>query len=244
MKNTIHQMKTDINTLLLACCDKIASLDSLLEGGSEPLSESELSLRLARELVWRAVSEGIRYRSTAPCWEHLIRRYIPALSRLSQHRLLQWLYRRLSGTYRQQCFLLLALSVAPADLTAEMRLTSRGDDQFTWPVTPLLALLTERDMERLLGKPDAVAAWCRQQLRRPPAERPAGLTAELDTPRGRAELLLQPELFLRAVSEAVPAKRDWWQRLDQGRGGAVESKLHVTSHLPAVPGEVGEDLQL
>ena len=215
MKNTIHQMKTDINTLLLACCDKLWDLDTLLEGGSEPLSESELSLRLARRLVLRAVLNGIRYRSTAPCWEHWIRRYIPALSRLSQRRLLQWVYRSHSGTYWQQCHLLLALSVAPADLTAEMRLTSRGDDQFTWPVTPLTDLLTEWDMEVLLGEPAKVAAWCRQQLCRPPAERPAGLTAELDTPRGRAELLLQPELFLRAVSEAVPAWWAVWQRQDQ-----------------------------
>ena len=82
-------------------------------------------------------------------------------------------------------------------------------------MTPLLALLTESDLENLLGDPAAVAAWCRQQLCRPPAERPAGLTAELSTPQGRAELLLQPELLLRAVSEAVPAERDWWRRRDQ-----------------------------
>ena len=48
-----------------------------------------------------------------------------------------------------------------------------------------------------------------------PAERPAGLTAELDTPRGRAELLLQPELLLRAFSEAVPGGRAAWQEIDQ-----------------------------
>ena len=48
-----------------------------------------------------------------------------------------------------------------------------------------------------------------------PAERPAGLTAELGTPRGRAELLLQPELYLRAVRETVPARSAWWQRVDQ-----------------------------
>ena len=211
INNTIHQMKTDVSTLLLARCDRLAlgfSLDTLLEGGSETLSESQLRLRLARRLVCHAVLDGITYRSTAPCWEHWIRDHIPALPRLSQHRLLQWLYRSKSGTYRQQCKLLQALTVAPADLTARMRLTSLGGDVFTWPVTPLLELLTERDMEYLLRKPAAVAAWWRQQLRRPPAERPAGLTAELNTPQGRAELLLQPELFLRAVSEAVPERRD------------------------------------
>ena len=105
--------------------------------------------------------------------------------------------------------------MAPADLVPDMRLKSLGDDMFAWPVTPLLSLLTKSDMESLLGVPAAVAAWCRQQLCRPPAERPAGLTAELNTPRGRAELLLQPELYLRAISEAVPAKRAMWQREDQ-----------------------------
>ena len=120
--------------------------------------------------------------------------------------------------------------MAPADLVPDMRLTSLGGDRFAWPVTPLTDLLTQSDMERLLGEPAAVAAWCRQQLCRPPAERPAGLTAELNTPRGRAELLLQPELFLRAVSEAVPGGRAVWQRRDQETGGAVESKLH--GHIP------------
>ena len=213
---TVQLMRSQMNRLLMACCDRrLFSLDTMLEGGSEPLSEPQLRLRLARRLVLVAMSQVIRYRSTAPCWEHWFGVYIPALLRLSQHRLLQRLYHKNSGTYRQQCFLLLALSVAPADLTARMQLTSLGGDIFAWPVTPLLELLTESDMNKLLGDPAAVAAWCHQQLRRPPAERPAGLTAELNTARGRAELLLQPELFLRALNEAVPTGKAGWQRVDQ-----------------------------
>ena len=213
---TVQLMQSQANRLMMACCDKRNwDLDTMLEGGSEPLSEPQLRLRLTRWLVWHAVLVGIGYRSTAPRWEHWFGCYIPVLPRLSQHRLLQWLYRRHSGTYRQQCFLLQALAVAPADLVRDMHLTPLGGDRFAWPVTPLTDLLTQSDMVDLLGEPAAVAAWCRQQLCRPPAERPAGLTAELNTPRGRAELLLQPELYLRAVSEAVPAERDWWQRLDQ-----------------------------
>ena len=209
-------MKKNISTLLMACCDKTGiNLDTMLKGGSEPLSETQLRLRLAQELLCQFVWESIGYRSTAPCWEYWFRDYIPALSRLSQHRLLQWMYRSDSGKHQQQCHLLQALFVAPADLVTGMRLTSLGGDVFTWPVTPLLDLLTKSDMESLLCEPAAVAAWCRQQLSRPPAERPAGLTADLDTPRGRAELLLQPELFYRAVSEAVPTKRAIWQRVDQ-----------------------------
>ena len=213
---TVHQMKRESSILLMTCCERLGlGLDTMLEDGSEPLSEPQLRLRLAQRLVRQAVLEGIGWRPTAPCWEYWSRNYIPALPRLSQHRLLQWLHRRQSGTYYQQCYLLLALSVAPADQVSEMRLTSLGGDVFSWPVTPLLNLLTESDMEFLLGEPAAVSAWCHQQLCRPPAERPTGLTAELDTPQGRVELLLQPELFLRALSEAVPGKRDWWQGDDQ-----------------------------
>ena len=211
--NTIQLMRRQANRLMMAWCDRTwIDLDTMLEGGSEPLSERQLRFRLTRYLVLNAVVQGILYRSTAPCWEHWFRLCIPALSRLSQHRLLQWGYRWRSGKCMQQCYLLQALAVAPADLVPDMHLTSLGDDMFAWPVTPLLNLLTERDMETMLHEPAAVAAWCRQQLCRPPAERPAGLTVDLNTPRGRAELLLQPELFLRAVSETVPALRNWWQR--------------------------------
>ena len=216
--NTVQLMRSQMNRLLMVCCDRLSGLDIMyimLEGGLEPLSEPQLRLRLARLLLQLAVSLGIIYRSTAPCWEHWFRVYIPALPRLSQHRLLQCKYRQKSGTYHQQCLLLMALSVAPTALMTGMRLASLGEDMLTWPVTPLLDLLTESDMERLLGDPAKVAVWCRQQLCRPPAERPADLTAELDTPRGRAELLLQPELYLRALRVTVPIKRAVLQKLDQ-----------------------------
>ena len=214
--NTIQLMRSQANRLLMAFCVRIRPcLVTMLEDGSEPLSEPQLRHRLARLLLHLAVSEGTIYRSTAPCWEHWFRVYIPALPRLSQHRLLQYEYHQMSGTCGQQCFLLQALVVAPTDLMTGMRLTSLGGDMFTWPVTPLMELLTELDLKELLGDPAKVAAWCRQQLCRPPVERPAGLTAELDTPRGRAELLLQPELYLRAVSETVPIGRAVWQREDQ-----------------------------
>ena len=210
--NTVQLMRSQMNRLLMVCCDRLYGLDIILEGGLEPLSEPQLRLRLARLLLQLAVSGGTMYRSNAPCWDHWFRVCIPALPRLSQHRLLQCQYRQKSGTCQQQCLLLQALVVAPTDLMTGMRLASLGGDMFTWPVAPLTDLLTESDLEGLLGDPAAVAAWCRQQLCRPPAERPAGLTAELDTPRGRAELLLQPELYLRALRETVPMGSAVWQR--------------------------------
>ena len=216
MIKAVQLMRSQATPLLMACCeDRGWKLDDILGEGTDPLPERELRIRLARRLGRSAVVMGTIYRPAAPCWESWMASYIPGLGRADERRLLQWRYRGSSGTYWQQCRLLQALAVAPADLVSGMQLTSLGGDMFTWRVTPLLNLLTESDLEDLLGDPAAVAAWCRQQLCRPPAERPAGLTAELDTPRGRAELLLQPELYLRAVSEAVREERDWWQSTDQ-----------------------------
>ena len=216
MISTVQVMRSQATQLLMACCDKVGfELEALLEGGSEPLTEPQLRLRLARCLVLTAVMDGIAYRSTAPCWEYLTGSFISVLSHLPKQQLLQGLCRYKSGAYRQQCCLLLASSVAPADLVSEMRPTTLdGGDMFTWPATPLLALLSESELRYLLGDPAAVAAWCHRQLLCPPEERTTDLTAELDTPQGRAELLLQPELLLRALREAVPLKMVIWQVSD------------------------------
>ena len=216
MLQTIRSMRSQAEELLLTSCEEHGyDLDEILGDEKEPLTELELRTRLARELVRSAVVNGTAYRPTAPCWESVLTRAIFRLAAANQQHLLWWRYRFVSGVYQRQCYLLQALAVAPADLVGAMQLTSIGGDMFTWPVTPLLNLLTESDLEYLLGDPAAVAAWCHQQLCRPPAERPAGLTAELDTPRGRAELLLQPELLLRALSEAVPEEWNHWQWRDR-----------------------------
>ena len=200
------------------------NVEDLLDGSSEPLTEQELRVRLIRELVQNAVLDNTTFRPTAPCWESWIRCNAQVLTGLSQQQLLHLLYHCDAGTYRQQCYLLLAMSAAPDDVvSSRMRLKSLGGGIYTWPVTPLLDLLTESDLVYLLGDLTAVAAWCRQQLCRPPAERPAGLTAELNTPQGRAELLLQPELLLRAVSEAVPDKLPMWNYVDQDQAKKWET---------------------
>ena len=212
---TIRLMRRRASCLLMACCKRwYENLDRVLESWvPEPLSERPLRLKLARLLIMSAVLAAVKYRPTAPCWQHWFSKYIPALaSQCGNYLLLQ---RNFMTTSRQQCLLLQAMLVAPSGLVSGTRPTSPDDDMFAWDVTPLLAMLTEADLDGILGDSAAVTNWCRRQLRRPPAERPAGLTAGLDTPRGRAELLMQPELMLKAVSEAVPALRDWWQRQDQ-----------------------------
>ncbi|KAF0292186.1 Reticulocyte-binding protein 2 a [Amphibalanus amphitrite] len=207
---SLRLVREHLTPLLMACCEKRQwSLDILLEGRpTEPLSERQLRLRLGRTLLLQAVLEGIRFRPTAPCWESWWSYAIPCLARAAP-RLLQWYHHMKSGTHYQQCYLLMAWSVVdPADLADGEPMTSPVGDAVTLDVTPLTRLLTDSDLVLLLGEPAAVAAWCRR-------ERPAGLTAEPDTPRGRAELLLRPELLLRALDEAVPGAMDVWREVDR-----------------------------
>ena len=213
--STIRLMRSRASCLLMACCERwFTRLDSELEIWlPEPLSEYQLRVRLTRFLTRVAIIEATRHRRAAPCWQYWFRYHIPIPASMCRHYLLRW--ERFLAKSGSQCFLLQAMLVAPADLVSGVRQISLDDDILVWDVTPLMALLTESDLQYVLGDPAAVADWCRRQLRRPPAERPAGLTAELDTPRGRAELLLQPELMLQALSEVVPAIRDGWQEKDQ-----------------------------
>ncbi|KAF0303259.1 hypothetical protein FJT64_024760 [Amphibalanus amphitrite] len=76
---------------------------------------------------------------------------------------------------REQCYLYMAWSVVnPADLAGGEPMMSPVGDAVKLDVTPLTRLLTESDLESLLGDPAAVAAWWCRQLRRPPAEPRAG----------------------------------------------------------------------
>ncbi|XP_043241959.1 uncharacterized protein LOC122391781 [Amphibalanus amphitrite] len=213
--DTIRLMREHATLLLMAVCEDKFDVDLLLEGGTEPLSERQLRLRLGRTLVRQAVVGGVRDRPTAPWWESWWKENIPPLVRTAPL-LLQWWHYSKSGSYRQQCHLFMAWTVVdPADLVGGTVKTSPVSDIVTLDVTPLIQLLTRSDLELLLGDPDRVASWCSQQLRRPLEERPAGLTTELDTPRGRAELLLRPELLLQALRVNAPRKMDWWRDIDQ-----------------------------
>ena len=207
----IRLMRKHATRLLLAYCDKLWDLDILLEGGTGPLSERQVRLRLGRTLVRQAVLEGVRFRPSAPCWKIWWKRTIRSLARAAKQ-LMIWYHHDNSGTNYQQCLLLSAWAVLdPVDLASGIQVRSPPGDIVTLDVSPLMAILTMSDLQFLLAKPAAVADWCHRQLQRPPAERPAGLTAELDTPRGRADLLLQPELLLRVLKVTVPLElTPWW----------------------------------
>ncbi|XP_043240318.1 uncharacterized protein LOC122390927 [Amphibalanus amphitrite] len=212
---TLRLMREHATVLLMAGCVDRWIVDQLLEGGTGPPSERELRLRLGRTLVLQAIFDSVGYRPEAPCWESWWKQAIPPLVRTAPLLLQLWHYSQ-SGPHRQQCYLFMAWTVVdPADLVPGEPMTSPASDIVTLDVTPLTNLLTRSDLVYLLGDPDRVATWCSQQLRQPLEERPAGLTAELDTPRGRAELLLRPELLLQAVRVNAPGKMDQWRYADQ-----------------------------
>ncbi|KAF0303477.1 hypothetical protein FJT64_024531 [Amphibalanus amphitrite] len=85
---------------------------------------------------------------------------------------------------------------------------------FVWDAAPLLGLLTEDDLRILLGDPDAVRAWLRRQHQLPETERPAGLPADLRSPRDICDLLLNIPLLSWALEESQPAVREHQQRLN------------------------------
>ncbi|XP_043215744.1 uncharacterized protein LOC122378576 isoform X1 [Amphibalanus amphitrite] len=229
----VRGMREHADRLLLTRCVQALPLDVLMQGDLEPLPELELRRRLGRQMVRNAVFFGTLYRLDAPCWESWHNHFLPALGPAGQHRLLQRVFRRDSGLYTQQCFLLMAwMVVDQTDLTSdgtscdekseelgdshlgELRETP-AEDLVSLDAAPLLALLTDRDLKYLLGDTAAVFAWWNRQLQLPTDCRPAGMTAPLDTLRGRAELLLQPDLLLRAVGHSSPQKLVRWRRKDQ-----------------------------
>ncbi|KAF0302254.1 hypothetical protein FJT64_025669 [Amphibalanus amphitrite] len=207
-RDTIGRMREDLTRALLAQCIGKCIMDPLLAGPPEPLSERELRLRLARGLIFEGVVVGLRFRASAPAWSHWTALCVPALLRLSEPGLLEYSHHCNTGSYSQQLLLLHAFLVAPDDVIAEMRLTSTGDGLLAWDAAPLFRLLTDQDMNELLGSYEAVQAWWSQQLSLPPAERPPGLTMALDTPQGQKELLLNAELHTRACSASIPR----WKR--------------------------------
>ncbi|XP_043207220.1 uncharacterized protein LOC122373327 [Amphibalanus amphitrite] len=86
---------------------------------------------------------------------------------------------------------------------------------FVWDAAPLLGLLTEDDLRELLGDPDAVRAWlwCQHQL--PETERPAGLPADLRSPRDLCDLLLNIPLLSRALRKSVPDKWNTYRKISE-----------------------------
>ena len=203
-RTTINQMRGNMTRHLLALCRGRFNMEPLLDCPQEPLSEHELRLRLARGLVIRGVFVGLKLRPFALAWRYWSALVVPALLGLSEPGQLECVHHCELGSSAQQTMLLHAYLVAPADSVRGMRLTPRGEGLFSLDAGPLFGLLTDYDMDLLLGMYEPVRDWWQQQQSRPLTERPAGLTADLATPRGRTELLMNAELLRRACSESFP----------------------------------------
>ena len=178
----------------------------LLHHPAGRLSEDQVRTCLAAALVLSSVQVGISLVLEGELNLHMHGDYVIVLFLRSSAREEFGRYLREMGPYAQvQVGLFEALMVAPDDLAARCRLISRGDGLFSLDAAPLIELLTPSDLQMLLGDPAAVSAWLQRQRRLPPGQRPAGLPPDLNSPRARADLLLNPLLLARALRESVPA---------------------------------------
>ena len=107
--------------------------------------------------------------------------------------------------YYTQTGLLEALAIAPECVTSQVRLSST-EFGFTWDAGPLLGLLTEEDLQKLLGDPEKVRVWLRRQRHLPETKRPPGLPADLRSARDLCDLLLNIPLLSWTLHESVPQK--------------------------------------
>ena len=89
---------------------------------------------------------------------------------------------------------------------AQCRLTSLGDDVFSWDAAPLVGLLTYEDLEALLVFPVVIGAWLIEHHRLP---------AGLRSPRDLTDLLLNPPLLAEAFRECVPRMWTLVQRANE-----------------------------
>ncbi|KAF0311343.1 hypothetical protein FJT64_017798 [Amphibalanus amphitrite] len=208
LRRTVALLRARLGSLLTVWSAYYCSpaLRPLLETdlSEAPLPEVQVRTRLARGLVVWAIVSGLHFRPAAPVHDSWCAGRVPDLLRRAAVPELLWLHLLMTSQCRMQQYLLAALLVAPDQLVAGARLTPLPGGLLALDAAPLMALLTPSDLQRLLVDPAAVGAWCRHQLSLPPEQRPAGLTAAPDTPRGLAELLLNSALLARALSESVP----------------------------------------
>ncbi|KAF0286839.1 hypothetical protein FJT64_014692 [Amphibalanus amphitrite] len=102
--------------------------------------------------------------------------------------------------------------IAPEEVVEQVRLTESESGIFVWDAAPLLALLTEDDLKRVLKDPAAVRAWLKDQ---PETQRPAGQPADLRSPRDLCDLLLNTPLLVSVLKASVPNYRQHMDALEE-----------------------------
>ncbi|KAF0303480.1 hypothetical protein FJT64_024534 [Amphibalanus amphitrite] len=214
MKMALHDMKRNLMTLLAReLCVHQSNLQKMLTQTTTQLTERQVRACLARWFITvgikTAFSSHLRVLTS-----HVLQLLLSALVHSQQFTssTVARLLTLFSHRYRLQTSLYKALTVAPADVTSQAHLTSM-DPGFVWDAAPLLGLLTEDDLRILLGNPDAVRAWLRHQHQLPETERPAGLPADLRSPRDLCDLLMNIPLLSHALRKSVPAVWEHQQSL-------------------------------
>ena len=208
MLKTLDSMRKDITKLLVQNPVIYYPLSRALRGETGQVSERQLRVCMTRLLIVMAVLWSCRDRRKTP----------PELARLLCTLLRSATVEEVTAvlpTERPQLVqgigLFRAFAAAPADVQAQMRLSSSGDGGFIWDAAPLMSLLTEDDLKDLLVDPDAIRSWLRRQHQLPETERPAGLPADLRSPRDLCDLLLNIPLLtqtLRATGRELNRETD------------------------------------
>ena len=214
MLKTLDSMRKHITKLLVQnriICD---ILSSALRRETGRISERQLRVCMARHIIVIAVQwTCVDRRKTPP-------RLTSVLSTLLRSTTIEQAMSMLPSKRPklfQQRGMFHAFVAAPADVQAQMCLSSSDDGGFVWDAAPLMSLLTEDDLKALLGNPDAVRAWLRRQHQLPENERPAGLPADLRSPRDLCDLLLNIPLLmhtLKATGRELDSEADitWAQQ--------------------------------
>ena len=209
MLKTLDRMRKYITELLVQNRMICLYLSAALRGETGQVSERQLRVCMTRRSIVRAVQwTCVDRRKTPP-------KLMGVLSTLLRSATVE----QVMATFpigrpqlAQRTGMFRAFVAAPADVQAQMRLSSSGDGGFIWDAAPLMSLLTEDDLKDLLVNPDAIRVWLRRQHKLPEAKRPAGLPADLRSPRDLCDLLLNTTLLkiaLTATGRKLDSEEDW-----------------------------------
>ena len=245
MKKALGDIRHHLTRFLVReVCLLNLNLQKMLAGRKGRLSEFQLRVRLTRWVIVTGVRNiTVRHMARFAADSLLEQSYTPDEVRRLRNSCNYW--RLLQQRLYQ------ALAVAPINVYRQVRFFSsvKRSIHVRRDAAPLLALLTERDLKKLLGDPDAVRAWLRRHHQVPETERSGGT---LHTDLDRCDLLLDTPLMIRILKRAVPHKYiAYKKRADELPHSDAkllvpdaEKASHETRQLSAQWRKLSDDLQV
>ena len=215
MEETLRTIRTHLMGLLAHEVSVLhPKVQKMLTHSIGRLSERQLRVCLTRwQIVVGCVKDSVRMHMTMTTTDTLSR-VLPVLTRSYTPGDVISLFYRMRYRCIVQLRLYQALTVAPADVASQVRLSSSSGGGFEWDAAPLLGLLTEDDLKEVLGNPDAVRDWLRRHHQLPETERPTGtLPTDLRSPRDLYDLLINTPLLIWVLKESVPNMWSAYQRV-------------------------------